>query len=187
MVDHDLVVRDDDPNLVLGVKPTTRSLVTNEEMYDIAEAIMGGDGGRVLYETGGSLKAGARSGSSCASRSRSRDRRSQRDGDHRVLRAAERQRRFRERSEVRTNVTIVCDNTADGRPRRLRPGNRFAFSHNEEHSASGSRRRRRHWPGGSPAWRRTSASREHLIDVPITREQRKIFVHESSSRCRRRT
>lgn len=54
----DLVVRDDDPALVLGVKPVTRSLVKNGEMYDIAEAIMGGDGGRVLYETGGSISGG---------------------------------------------------------------------------------------------------------------------------------
>lgn len=56
--DFDLVVRDDD-GFALGVKPDSRTLVTNDEMYDIAEALMKGEGsGKVLYETGGSVKGG---------------------------------------------------------------------------------------------------------------------------------
>jgi phage/plasmid-like protein (TIGR03299 family) len=50
-----------DDNQPLGVVSDTFELVKNQEMWDIAEAIGKGDGkGDVLYETGGSLKGGAK-------------------------------------------------------------------------------------------------------------------------------
>lgn len=49
-----------DTQAVLGVAPITRGLVSNEEMYDVAEAIEKGGKGDVMYETGGSLYGGAR-------------------------------------------------------------------------------------------------------------------------------
>ena len=42
----------------LGVVSSTYELVRNAEMYDIAEALEGGDPATVRYETAGSLKGG---------------------------------------------------------------------------------------------------------------------------------
>lgn len=53
------MVRSDD-GYTLGVVNTTFEPVSNAEMYDIAEAIEGGDPSSVMYETGGSLKGGAK-------------------------------------------------------------------------------------------------------------------------------
>jgi phage/plasmid-like protein (TIGR03299 family) len=56
--DFDLVKRSDD-GFVLTVKPRSRALVTNNEMYDIAEALMKGQGtGKVIFETAGSVYGG---------------------------------------------------------------------------------------------------------------------------------
>lgn len=53
-----LVTRDDDGH-ELGVVSPTFSLTTNDQLYDLAEAIVQGDDrGDVLYETGGSLNGG---------------------------------------------------------------------------------------------------------------------------------
>lgn len=49
-----------DNNGLLGVTTDTYELVSNAEMYDIAEAIEGEADGSVMYETGGSLKGGAK-------------------------------------------------------------------------------------------------------------------------------
>lgn len=51
------VVRSDD-GFTLSVQPDTYEVVRNSEMYDIAEAIEGGDPSQVRYETGGSLLGG---------------------------------------------------------------------------------------------------------------------------------
>lgn len=56
---HVANVRSDDGGL-LGVTSTTYQLVGNAEMYDIAEALEAEAGGDVMYETGGSLKGGAK-------------------------------------------------------------------------------------------------------------------------------
>jgi len=55
--DFHAVVRSDDGN-TLGVTPKTIPVISNETMYDIAEAIEGEDKGSVKYETGGSLYGG---------------------------------------------------------------------------------------------------------------------------------
>lgn len=53
-------VQRSDTGAVLGVVSDTYGLVTNDEMYDIAEAIEGEAKGDVRFETGGSLKGGAK-------------------------------------------------------------------------------------------------------------------------------
>lgn len=47
-----------DDNYFLGVRGAGHELVSNNTMYDIAEAIEGEASGSVMYETGGSLKGG---------------------------------------------------------------------------------------------------------------------------------
>ena len=49
-----------DTGYALGVTTDTFEPVTNDEMYDIAEAVEGGAAGSVRYETGGSLKGGSK-------------------------------------------------------------------------------------------------------------------------------
>lgn len=64
-VDHQEVpgwkaVQRSDDSSVLGVVSDTYELVSNDEMWDVAEAIEGEARGEVMYETGGSLKGGAK-------------------------------------------------------------------------------------------------------------------------------
>ena len=53
-------VQRSDSGAVLGVVSDTYGVVSNDEMYDIAEALEGEAGGDVRFETGGSLKGGAK-------------------------------------------------------------------------------------------------------------------------------
>lgn len=53
-------VQRSDSGAVLGVVSDTYGIVSNDEMYDIAEALEGEAGGDVRFETGGSLKGGAK-------------------------------------------------------------------------------------------------------------------------------
>lgn len=53
-------VRRSDTSEVLGVVSDTFGVVSNSEMWDIAEAIEGEAKGEVMFETGGSLKGGAK-------------------------------------------------------------------------------------------------------------------------------
>lgn len=53
-------VRRSDDGYTLGVVSDTYELVSNDEMWDIAEAIEGESKGEVRFETGGSLKGGAK-------------------------------------------------------------------------------------------------------------------------------
>ena len=55
---HHEITRSDNHGF-LGVTTSTTSIVTNDEMYDIAEAVQG-TAGDVKFETGGSLKGGAK-------------------------------------------------------------------------------------------------------------------------------
>lgn len=57
-VDDARLVTRDDTHEPLGVVSDSHTLVTNSELFDIAEAIEGGDPSAVRYETGGSLKRG---------------------------------------------------------------------------------------------------------------------------------
>lgn len=57
-VTDQVAVRRSDNDELLGTVSNTYGLVTNSEMYDIAEAIEGQAAGSVRYETGGSLKGG---------------------------------------------------------------------------------------------------------------------------------
>lgn len=177
--EFDLVTRDDDPLAPpLGVKPETRSLVTNEEMYDIGDAIMKGEGGRVLYETGGSLKGGrkvwlllrfeepfqigGRAGTETIAY-------------YGLQNANDGSGAFRGQG---TNVCIVCDNTShmadlDASAK----GTEFVFRHTanigekiEEAKAA--------LAGWKSSVRAYQTLAEHMIDIPITRQQRTAFVHE---------
>lgn len=56
---HRANVRSDDGHM-LGITSDTYEVVSNEEMYDIAEAIEGESKGSVKFETGGSLKGGSK-------------------------------------------------------------------------------------------------------------------------------
>jgi phage/plasmid-like protein (TIGR03299 family) len=49
-----------DTNKIIGVNLDSFVTVDNNEMYDIAEVIEGEDSGSVMFETGGSLKGGAK-------------------------------------------------------------------------------------------------------------------------------
>lgn len=53
-------VQRSDSGATLGVVSDTYELVSNDEMWDIAEAIEGEARGEVMFETGGSLKGGAK-------------------------------------------------------------------------------------------------------------------------------
>lgn len=173
----DLVVRDDD-GYALGIKPTTRSLVTNEEMYELADAIMSGEGGRVLYETGGSLKGGRKVW--LLLRFEEPFTVKGRKGTETIAyfalqNANDGSAAFRGQG---TNVTIVCDNTShmadlDAEQR----GTEFAFSHtkNIADRIAEAKEALAGWKTSVEAYQRIA---EHMIDVPITPEQRTTFIHE---------
>lgn len=55
-----VAVQRSDTGATLGVVSDTYQPVTNDEMWDIAEAIEGEAKGEVMYETGGSLKGGSK-------------------------------------------------------------------------------------------------------------------------------
>lgn len=176
--EFDLVVRNDDGH-ALGVKPKTRSLVTNEEMYDIAEALMKGAGnGEVLFETGGSLKGGrkvwllmkfsepfqvaGRHGTETLAY-------------YALQNANDGTGAFRGQG---TNVTIVCDNTSqmadlDAKAR----GTEFSFSHtkNIADRIEEAKAALEGWKQSVETYQRLA---EHLVGQPITRQQRTRFVHE---------
>jgi phage/plasmid-like protein (TIGR03299 family) len=176
--EFDLVVRDDDPQAPpLGVKPDTRSLVTNEEMYDIAEALQG-EGSEVKYETGGSLKGGRKVW--LLLRLNEPITLSGRQGTQTIpyyalQNAHDGSGAFRGQS---TFVSIVCDNTShmadlDAQAR----GTEFTFRHtkNVKDRIDEAKEALAGWRESVEVYVRLS---EHLIDVPVTREQRKLFVHE---------
>lgn len=175
--EFDLVVRSDD-GYALGVKPQSRSLVTNEEMYDIGEAIMLGEGGRVLYETGGSISGGKKVW--LLLRFEEPFKIGGRDGTDTIANFALQNSNdgtaaFRGQG---TNVTIVCDNTSlmadmDATAK----GTEFAFSHtkNIADRIEEAKAALTGWKDSVEVYQRLA---EHLIDMPITKQQRTLFIHE---------
>ncbi len=164
--EFDLVVRDDDPTAPpLGVKPDTRSLVTNAEMYDIAEALQG-EGEQVKYETGGSLKGGRKVW--LLLRFNEPIQVAGRHGTETIpyyalQNAHDGSGAFRGQA---TMVTIVCDNTSiasdlDAQTR----GTEFTFRHtkNVKERIEEAKEALAGWRVSVEAYVRLS---EHLIDVP---------------------
>lgn len=178
--EFDLVVRDDDPVAPpLGVKPETRSLVTNEEMFDIAEALMKGEGsGKVLYETGGSLKGGRKVW--LLLRFEEPFRIGGRSGTETIAyyglqNAHDGSGAFRGQG---TNVCIVCDNTSHMADMdATAKGTEFVFRHTAKigEKIEEAKAALEGWKASVEAYQTLC---DHLIDIPITREQRGLFVRE---------
>lgn len=178
--EFDLVVRDDDPVAPpLGVKPETRTLVTNEEMFDIAEALMKGEGaGQVLYETGGSLKGGRKVWLLMRFEEPLR---LKGDGGTATIPYYSLQNAHDGSGAFRGQATmtrIVCDNTSimadlDAQAR----GTEFVFRHTKNISerVEEAKVALEGWKQSVETYVRLA---EHMTDVPITREQRRLFVHE---------
>ena len=175
--EFDLVVRSDD-GFALGVKPETRSLVTNEEMYDIGEALMKGEGGEVLFETGGSLKGGRKVW--LLMRFAEPYQIGGRKGTESIAyyglqNSNDGSGAFRGQG---TNVCIVCDNTShmadfDAKAK----GTEFVFRHTQSigDRIEEAKAALDGWKTSVAEYQRLS---EHLLDIPVTKAQRGLFVRE---------
>lgn len=176
--DYDLVVRDDD-RYPLGVKPKSRALVTNDEMYDIAEALMKGQGtGQVLFETGGSLQGGRKVW--LLMRFSEPIQIAGRNGTETIpfyalQNANDGSGAFRGQA---TEVCIVCQNTSHmaDLDAQLR-GTEFVFRHTKNVAE-----RIEEAKVALEGWQESVAAfqglAEHLIHLPVTPQQRTIFVRE---------
>ena len=169
-------VQRSDTGAVLGVVSDTYGLVSNTEMYDIAEALEGEAGGDVRFETGGSLKGGAKVWLLV----RLRDPLTLR-GDaetatipyYALQNAHDGSGSFRGQA---TMTRIVCDNTAqmadlDARQR----GTEFTFRHtrNVRERIEEARTALAGWRESVDAYRMLS---EHLVDSRISRNQAGQFL-----------
>ncbi len=146
-------------------------------MYDIAEALQG-EGSEVRYETGGSLKGGRKVW--LLLRFNESLRVAGRSGTETIpyyalQNAHDGSGAFRGQA---TMTCIVCDNTAqmadmDASVR----GTEFVFRHtkNVRERIDEAKEALVGWRESVSAWQRLS---EHLIGIPVTREQRTLFVHE---------
>lgn len=171
------VTRSDDRSISLGVKPTERPLITNESMYDIADAIMGSEGGMHI-ETGGSLHEGRKvwlllsfdEPMKIGGRERTETMHYfALQNDHTGQGA------FRGQG---TDVCIVCDNTSKMADMDASlKGTEFVFRHtkNVSERIEEAKEALAGWRTSVKEYHRLA---EHLIDVPITREQRTLFIHE---------
>lgn len=173
------VVRDDTGALLGTVsRDYGDALVTNAELFDVAEAIQGGDPAQVRYETGGSLAGGKKvwlllalneplvvpgdpNGATLAYYAL--------QNSHNASGA------FRGQA---TMVRIVCANTShaadlDAQAR----GTEFSFMHskNIKDRIEEAKAALAGWRESVQAWQRIN---EHLIDIPVTPAQRKLFVDE---------
>jgi len=172
-----LNARSDDGG-TLGVVSSTYQTVTNSEMYDIAEAIDGEGHGQVQYETGGSLRGGAKvwlllrlreplvvPGDPNGATIPYYGLQNQHDG----------MGAFRGQC---TMVRIVCENTSqmadlDAQAR----GTEFVFRHtkNVRDKIEQARAALAGWRDSIDRWRLVT---EHLVDVTLTREQVETFISE---------
>lgn len=168
-------VRSDDGS-TLGIVSDTYQTVSNDEMYDIAEAIEGEAKGSVMFETGGSLKGGSKVWLLI----RLRDPLILREDPqtatipyYALQNAHDGSGAFRGQA---TMTRIVCDNTAqmadlDAQQR----GTEFVFHHtkNVRDRIEEARDALAGWRESVQAYRLMS---EHLLDTRITGYQEAEFV-----------
>lgn len=139
---------------------------------------MSGEGGRVLYETGGSLKGGKKVW--LLLRFEEPFTIGGRDGTDTIAYFALQNSNdgtaaFRGQG---TNVTIVCDNTSQMADMDASiKGTEFAFSHtkNIAERIEEAKEALAGWKESVVVYNRLA---EHLLDIPITKEQRTLFIHE---------
>lgn len=172
------VVRDDTNDLIGTVSSTLgESIVSNDELYDVAEALQG-KGSDVRYETGGSLFGGRKvwlllrlneplvvKGDPNGATIPYYALQNSHDGSG----------AFRGQA---TMTRIVCDNTAhmadmDAEAR----GTEFVFRHTKsiKDRIEEAKQALAGWRESVEAWQRLTA---HLLNTAITPEQRTIFVNE---------
>jgi phage/plasmid-like protein (TIGR03299 family) len=165
-----------DNGAIIGVVSNTYEPVTNNAMYDIAEAIEGGDPSAVRYETGGSLKGGAkvwlllRLAEPLLVKG---------DPNGAVVPYYALQNAFDGSGSFRGQSTftrIVCDNTAQAADLDAKArGTEFVFHHtkNVKSRIEEARAALAGWRNSVTEWQRLS---EHLIGLRITPEQRNNYV-----------
>lgn len=172
---HQAVARSDNSD-TLGVVSSTYEVVSNQEMYDIAEAIEGGDPGSVQYETGGSLKGGKKvwlllrlaepllvagdpNGATIPY--------------YALQNAHDGSGSFRGQALM---TRIVCDNTAQAADLEAKSrGTEFTFQHtkNVKTRIEEAREALAGWRQSIAEWQLLS---EHLVSTRITPAQRREFV-----------
>ena len=174
---HRAVVRSDSGD-TLGVISDTlaENLVSNEELYDIAEAIEGEADGSVMFETGGSLKGGAKVWLLIRLRDPLVIPRAEHGGVipyYALQNAHDGSASFRGQA---TMTMIVCDNTAqmadlDAQAR----GTEFVFRHtgNVREKIEDAKFALTGWRDSVQRFRLLS---EHLVDVRVTPKHRDLFV-----------
>lgn len=162
----------------LGVVNSTLGLVTNTELWDIAEAVGKADGDAVKYETAGSLDGGRKvwillrlaeplqiagdpNGATLAY--------------YALQNAHDGSGALRGQG---INTRIVCANTstaADAEAKRS--GYEFTFRHTSKVSQriEEAKAAVEQWRAGIAVWQ---TAMEHLITVPVTAAQRELFVQE---------
>ena len=170
------IARSDTGDL-LGVVPSTYEVVSNETLYDIAEAIQG-EGAEVLFETGGSLKNGRKVW--LLLRFEEPLRLGGRHGTETIPYYALQNSHdgtgaFRGQA---TMTAIVCDNTAqmadlDAKAR----GTEFVFRHTKNVGE-----RIEEAKVALAGWRESvetfNRMADFLINTPITAKHRQLFVEE---------
>jgi phage/plasmid-like protein (TIGR03299 family) len=173
---HVEVVRDDTGENI-GVITSTLEVVTNDEMYDIAEAIQG-EGADVKFESGGSLYGGRkvwlllRLNEPIELRG---------DPNGAVLPYYALQNDHGGKGAFRGQslmTRIVCDNTsrlADLEAERR--GTEFVFRHtkNVREKIEEAKAALAGWRESVEQWRRIQ---DHLIGVPVTEAQRDLFIEQ---------
>ena len=167
-----------DDGFELGVVSKTFTPVTNSQLYDIAEAIEGLDKGSIMFETGGSLNGGRKVWLLI----RLRDPLIVKgDPNGATIPYYALQNAHDGSASLRGQALmtrIVCDNTAHFADLEAQArGTEFTFRHTvsvnekiEEAKAALAG-----WRTSIDHWRRLS---EHLIELPVTKEQRTIFIEE---------
>jgi phage/plasmid-like protein (TIGR03299 family) len=164
---------DDEP---LGIVPNTFTTVTNGEMYDIAEVIEGEDKGSVMFETGGSLKGGAKVWLLLRLRDPIEipgDPRGATIPYYGLQNAHDASGSFRGQA---TLTRIVCANTAQLADLESEArGSSFEFHHtkNIKVRVEQAREALAGWRAGLAAWKETS---RELIRVSITAEQQDAYI-----------
>lgn len=171
------VVRSDD-GFTLGVVSDTYEPVSNSEMWDIAEAIEGGDPSAVRYETGGSLLGGKKvwlllrlaepllvkgdpNGSVIPY--------------YALQNAHDGSGSFRGQSLM---TRIVCDNTAQMADVEAQArGTEFVFHHtkNVRDRIEEAKAALAGWRESIVVWNRFA---DHMVDLPISANARELFVEQ---------
>lgn len=175
--DFQSIARSDD-GFLLDVAPVSRTVIRNDELYDIAEAIEGGAPEEVQYETGGSLLGGKKVWLMLRLREPLVVKN---DPAGTVLAYYALQNSHDGSGSLRGQALfnrIVCDNTAiaadiDSQAR----GTEFVFRHtkNVRDKIEDAKAALAGWRESVVMWQRFT---DHMVGVPITAVQRERFVTE---------